>query len=117
MIPFCYFVLSLIRSCLTRGHVLASGWTEKQLTDIEALHGDVSLYFLKHFHRVCLTLPAKDNFYLSLWTRGTRGFTPDKIPELAPPFLQRDNFQRLKVCYPVKLKQKIMISINFNFSN
>lgn len=88
------------RSCLTREHLLATGWTEKQLVDIEAIHGDVSQYFLKHFHRVCLTLPSKDNFYLSLLTRGTRGFSPDKNPELAPPFLQRRNFQRLKVyCY------------------
>ena len=79
--------------------MLATGWTEKQLTDIEAIHGDVSQYFLKHFRRVCLTLPVKDNFYLSLWTRGTRGFSPDKNPELAPPFLQRKNFQRLKVCF------------------
>ena len=59
------------RSFLTREHVLATGWTEKQLTDIETIHGDVSQYFLKHFCRVCLTLPAKDNFYLSLWMRGS----------------------------------------------
>ena len=85
------------RSCLTREHVLATGWIEKHLVDIEAIHGDVSQYFMKHFRRVCLTLPAKDNFYLSLWTRGPRNFTPDKNPELAPPFLQKRNFQRLKV--------------------
>ena len=77
--------------------MLGLGWTEKQLTDIEAIHGDVSQYFLKHFCRVCLTVPVKDNFYLSLFIRGTRGFSPDKSPELAPPFLQRKNFQRLKV--------------------
>ena len=77
--------------------MLGLGWTEKQLTDIEATHGDISQYFLKHFHRVCLTVPVKDNFYLSLFMRGTRGFSPDTNPELAPPFLQRKNFQRLKV--------------------
>ena len=87
------------KSFLTREHVLATGWTEKQLTDIEAIHSDVSQYFLKHFRCVCLTLPAKDNVYLSLWMRGTRGFSSDKNPELAPPFLQRKNFLRLKVCY------------------
>ena len=85
--------------------MLAGGWVGKHLTDIEAIHGDVSQYFLEHFHRVCLTLPAKDNFYLSLWMRGIRGFSPDKIPELAPPFLQRKNFQRLKVCFLNYIKQ------------
>ena len=79
--------------------MLAAGWTEKQLTDIEAIHSDVSQYFLKHFRRVCLTLPAKDNVYLSLWMSDTRGFSSDKNPEIAPPFLQRKNFLRLKVCY------------------
>ena len=69
--------------------MLANGWIEKQLTDIEAIHGDVSQFFLQNFRRVCLTLPAKDNFYLSLWMRGIRGFSPDTNPELAPPFLQR----------------------------
>ena len=96
------------RLFLTREHVLATGWTEKQLTDIEAIHGDVSQYFLKHFCHVCLTLPAKDNFYLSLWMRGTRGFSPDKNPELAPPFLQRKNFLRLKVCYKLSNIKKFV---------
>ena len=77
--------------------MLSTGWAGKELIDIEALHGDVSQFFRKHIRRVCLTLPAKDNFYLSLWTRGTRAFSPDVNPELAPPFLQKKNFHKLKV--------------------
>ena len=95
--------------------MLATGWTKEQLADIEAIHGDVGQYFLKHFCRVCLTLPAKDNFYLSLWTRGTRGFAPDKNPELAPPFLQRENYQRLKVCCAIKLNRNF-ITIMYSIS-
>ena len=89
--------------------MLANGWIEKQLTDIEAIHGDVSQFFLQNFRRVCLTLPAKDNFYLSLWMRGIRGFSPDTNPELAPPFLQRKNFQRLKVCSRISVSYRILV--------
>ena len=89
--------LSIYSSCLSREHLLATGWTEKQLNDIEAVHGDVNHFFMEHLHRVCLTLPVRDNFYLSLWTRGTRGFAPDSNPELCPPFLRRKNFHKLKV--------------------
>ena len=88
--------------------MLTTGWTAEQLTDLEPIHGDVSQFFLKHFHRVCLALPSKDNFYLSLLTRGVRRFSPDTNPELSPPFLQRKNFQKLKVCINIVANNKIM---------
>ena len=77
--------------------MLAGGWNEEQLVDIEQIHGSVSQYLLKHFQRVCLTLPVKDNFFLSWWMRGLRGFSPDSNPMMAPPFLRRENFHVLKV--------------------
>lgn len=77
--------------------MLATGWMEELVLDIEKVHGSIGRHFLKHFHRVCLTLPAKDNFYLSWWMRGLRGFSPDADPMLAPAFMHRENFHKLKV--------------------
>ena len=91
------FFLCIYRSILTKERMLESGFDENALIRLEDNHGSIGQYFLKNFCRVCLTLPARDNFYLSLWIRGTKGFSPDVNPELAPPFLQRKNFHQLKV--------------------
>ena len=82
---------------LNREHILATGWEEKHLIDIEAAEGDICQYFWRQACRVCLTLPVHDNFYLSWLFRGSRGFLPNTNPALAPPFLKRDNFVKLKV--------------------
>ena len=46
---------------------------------------------------VCTKLPVKDNFYLSWYFRGRRGFNPESNPTMAPPFLTEDSFTKLKV--------------------
>ena len=84
--------------------MLATGWKEWLLHDIEETHGSIGQHFLEQFHRVCLTLPAKDNFYLSWWMRGLRGFSPDTDPLLAPAFMLRENFRKLKVCYIINIR-------------
>ena len=45
----------------------------------------------------CIKIPVRDNFYLSWWLRGIRGFDPEKDPTMAPPFLTKEGFTKLKV--------------------
>ena len=69
----------------------------EQLVDIEKQEGSVGEHFWKQFSRVCTSLPAKSNFYLSWWLRGLRAFSPESNPTLAPPFLTKRGFDHLKV--------------------
>ncbi len=53
--------------------------------------------FVKRFFEVCLEVPIKDNFYMSLFLRGTSS-NVSSIPDyLLPPYLTKNGFQKLKV--------------------
>ena len=54
-------------------------------------------YFGRRLSQVCKTVPIWENFQLSWFLRGQRGFHPDSNPVLSPPFLTREGFLKLKV--------------------
>lgn len=58
---------------------------------------------VNHFwDRLCYisqNVPIKDNFYISLFLRGDRGYNPLEKPHFCPPYLKEEAFHQLKVCY------------------
>jgi hypothetical protein len=58
---------------------------------------ELSLGLWDRFLASCTKIPVHDNFYLSWWLRGLRGFDPETNPAMAPPFLTKDGFTKLKV--------------------
>ena len=73
------------------------GRSHAQLKYVDMSDKDVGASLWRRFSEVCRTIPVQDNFYLSWWLRGRRGFNPDSNPTFAPPFLTRDGFSKLKV--------------------
>lgn len=51
----------------------------------------------ERFSRMCKDVDIKDNFYLSWFMRGKRGFNPEASPHYAPPCLTAKGFLALKV--------------------
>ena len=47
----------------------------------------------------CRNVPVGDNYYLSWFLRGTRGFDIIGNPSFAPPYLTRAGFDKLKVSW------------------
>ena len=45
----------------------------------------------------CTQVPAKDNFYLSWYLRGSAGYDPLTKPDFCPSYLQEKSFEKLKV--------------------
>jgi len=72
------------------------GRSHAQLKYVDMSDKDVGASLWRRFSEVCRTIPVQDNFYLSWWLRGRRGFNPDSNPTFAPPFLTRDGFSKLK---------------------
>lgn len=50
----------------------------------------------ERFLSVCRNIPVADNFYLSLWFRGDRGYDPVDKPDYIAPYLTKEGFQKLK---------------------
>ena len=73
------------------------GRSAAQLKYVDMSDESVSALTWRRFSEVCQTVPVHDNFYLSWWLRGRRRFNPTSNPTLAPPFLTRDGFTKLKV--------------------
>lgn len=51
----------------------------------------------ERYFEVSQNVPIHDNFYFSLLNRGRRGYNPAIKPNFAPPYLTKENFQKLKV--------------------
>ena len=79
------------------GEKLDSGRSEAQRKYVKLSHKSTGAYFWKRICQVFQTVPIWDNFYLSLFIRGRRGFDPESNPAFAPPFLTREGFLKLKV--------------------
>ena len=73
------------------------GRSEAQLKYVEDGEDKVTLGLWERFLASCTKIPVHDNFYLSWWLRGIRGFDPEMNPAMAPPFLTKDGFTKLKV--------------------
>lgn len=73
------------------------GRSEAQLKYVEEGEDEVSLGLWDRFLASCTKIPVQDNFYLNWWLRGLRGFDPEKDPTMAPPFLTKEGFTKLKV--------------------
>ena len=58
---------------------------------------EVSQGLWDRFLASCTKIPVQDNCYLSWWLRGLRGFDPEMNPNMAPPFLTKEGFTKLKV--------------------
>ncbi len=74
-----------------------AGRSEAQLKYVELSDGSVTAYFWRRFCKTGLNVPAQDNFYLSWFCRGRRGFNPREKPGFAPPFMTESGFTKLKV--------------------
>ena len=73
------------------------GRSQAQLKYVKQSEDEVSLGLWEKLHTKCTKLTVHDNFYLSWWLRGLRGFDPDGNPAMAPPFLTEEGFTKLKV--------------------
>ena len=51
----------------------------------------------ERYFKVAQEVPIQDNFYFNLLNRGKRGYNPAIKPNLAPPYLRKESFQKLKV--------------------
>ena len=51
----------------------------------------------KRYFGVAENIPAHDNFYFSLFNRGMKGYDPATKPNLAAPYLAKENYEKLKV--------------------
>ena len=75
----------------------AEGRSEAQLKYVQKSDEEVTQGIWERLYAVCTKLPIQDNFYVSWWLRGPRGFDPEDNPTMAPPFLTREGFTKLKV--------------------
>ena len=64
---------------------------------IQCSDADLEAKLWKGFVHCCTQVPAKDNFYLSWYLRGSTGYDPLTKPDLCPPYLQEKSFEKLKV--------------------
>ena len=85
------------RHFFNRSTVVA-GRSEAQYKYVMESEDKISLKLWDRFYALCTKVPLQDNFYLSWWLRGGRGFDPDGNPIMAPPFLTEEGFTKLKVC-------------------
>ena len=76
------------------------GRSEVQYKYLELPVDEVGSTLWKQMSRVCQDVPVQDNFYLSWYLRGSRGFDPSSKPNYAPPYLTREGFNKLKVSRP-----------------
>ena len=77
--------------------IMKNGRSEAQFKYVEASDGTVGEFFIKRFMQVCQTVPIWDNYYMSIYMRGQRGYNPASKPALTLPYLTRDGFTKLKV--------------------
>jgi len=72
-----------------------SGRSSSQLKYVQ--EDEVAEHFWNRLNYVCKSVPVKDNYYLSLFLRGHRGYDPLKLPDFCPPYLREKEFYKLKV--------------------
>ena len=73
------------------------GRSSEQLKYTHKSSDEVTSELWQRLCRVLTSLPASENYYLSLFLRGNRGFDPANNPQFAPPYLTRTGFEKLKV--------------------
>ena len=71
--------------------------SEAQLKYVKLSEENFGAHYWRRFCHVCQAVPVQDNFYLSWWLRGERGFDPQTNPAFAPPYLTENSFTELKV--------------------
>ena len=59
---------------------------------------------------MCKSVPIKDNYYLSLFLRGHRGYNPLEKPDFCPPYLREKEFYKLKVVCHKELTLSLIFS-------
>lgn len=84
------------RSAFNKENV-KSGRSAVQLKYVEETTQTIEDKSWGRFRRMCEDVDIRDNFYLSWFARGRRGFNPEANPDFAPPCLREDNFLALKV--------------------
>lgn len=68
-----------------------------QLKYVQLSEDEISDILWSRFRKLCRDVPVCDNFYLSWYLRGQRGYNPLSRPDYASSYLTREAFVRLKV--------------------
>ena len=75
------------------------GRHQAQLKQVEISSDEMSEMTWMQLKRVCRDIPVQDNFYLSWWLRGQRGYNPLIRPHFCSPYVTKQGFTRLKVSW------------------
>ena len=107
MLPICHAISTykaakfIVRNTLCRHFFrksnLIKGRSEAQFKYVQQGEDEVSQDLWDRFLASCTKIPVRDNIYLRWWLRGLRGFDPEMNPTIAPPFLTKEGFTKLKV--------------------
>ena len=90
------FCDNLCRHFLKKSN-LVKGRSEAQFKYVQQGEDEVSQDLWDRFLASCTKIPVQDNVYLRWWLRGLSGFDPEMNPNMAPPFLSKEGFTKLKV--------------------
>ena len=74
-----------------------AGRSSAQLKYATQEKDEVAKHFWDRLSYVCQSVPIKDNFYLSLFIRGHRGYNPLEKPYFCPSYFREEAFYQLKV--------------------
>lgn len=85
-----------------RAHVTHRLSQNKRFQFIEQSDAEIEVRMWGRLIHICTHVPAKDNFFLSWYLRGSTGYDPLTKPDFCPPYLQEKSFERLKVRCIVK---------------
>lgn len=90
-------LLILVCSQFCRPSSQLKGRDAAQLKFVHLSEKEVEDILWRRFKKTCRNVPVHDNFYLSWFLRGPRGYNPLTRPDFASPYLTREGFRRVKV--------------------
>jgi hypothetical protein len=76
---------------------LIRGRSEAQFKYVQQGEDEISQDLWDRFLASCTKIPVRDNIYLRWWLRRLGEFDPKVNPTMAPPFLTKEGFTKLKV--------------------
>ena len=82
---------------VSKDNLAKQGRSQVQQKYIDISSDGLGKILWERFLSVCRNIPVADNFYLSLWFRGVRGYDPVDKPHFTAPYLTKEGFQKLKV--------------------
>lgn len=91
------FIFTLLRSFSSVKQQKNVGRSAAQMKYVSKTNEEVTSGLWERFCQICRTQHLKDNYFMSWYLRGHRGYDPASKPEFAPPYLRRENFNQLKV--------------------